>query len=444
MHSPTSRPQSMWATQQRTKTVVFAAFFLSGLVGLVYQTIWMRMLTFVFGGTTLAVSTALAAFMAGLALGSYVIGKYADKIKNHLKAYVILEILVGLYGMSTLFTLTNLDKIYVPLLATMDSDFYLLTAARFVMAFIVIGVGAFLMGGTLPVISRIIIKEQETIGEQFASIYAVNTFGAVFGVLLAGYFLIPELGLRSGIGIAAFINFAIAAVCFLFLLQRSQNTTAPPPSSSLPPLKGKPSKPLPPESGKVGMGVEQQDVSADGPSGIIQQPRHLSLLLVIAFAISGFAALACQVLWTKSLALIIGSSVYAFTIMLSTFLFGIAAGSVIIVALFNRVKQRQYFWFGLIQVALAFSVLLGALLIGNLPLLFLDMVKWVPHNFFGIQLVAAPSAGGGSAGRSRRSLRRPSRAHRCSRGRGPGRARCPEARGGTGGRSGCATRVDSA
>ena len=107
----------------------------------------------------------------------------------------------------------------------------------------------------------------------------------------------------------------------------------------------------------------------------------------MAFALSGFASLACQVLWTKSLALIIGSSVYAFSIMLATFLFGIAAGSIIMVGLFNKIKQRQYFWFGLIQTSLAFSILLGAVLIGNLPLLFLSLIKWLPHNFFGVQIV---------------------------------------------------------
>ena len=119
------------------------------------------------------------------------------------------------------------------------------------------------MGGTLPVISRIIIKEKDSIGEQFCSIYAVNTFGAVFGVLLAGYYLIPSIGLRGGIGIAAFINLTIAAY-FLFYFRSSQNITAPLPSNSLPPLKG-----------KVRMGVEQ--------------PR-IQTLLVMAFAISGFAS----------------------------------------------------------------------------------------------------------------------------------------------------------
>ena len=349
------------ATSQRaTKVIIFVAFFLSGLVGLAYETIWMRMLTFVFGSTTLAVSTALAAFMAGLALGSYALGKLADRINNHLKAYVILEVLVGLYGLSTLVTLTNLDKIYLPLLASLPNDFYLLTAARFVLAFIVIGVGAFLMGGTLPIISRILIKEKDSIGEQFGSIYAINTLGAVFGVLLAGYFLIPMLGLRSGIGMAALLNFLIAAGCWAFLARHKKNT-----ATSL---------------------SSKADLLELKTGSTIAQPR-IQVLLLIAFALSGFASLACQVLWTKSLALIIGSSVYAFTIMLATFLFGIAVGSMIMVSLFNKIKQRQYFWFGLIQISLAFAVLLGALLIGNLPLLFLALIKWLPHTFLGIQLV---------------------------------------------------------
>ena len=114
--------------------------------------------------------------------------------------------------------MTNLDKIYGFLWTSLSGDFYLITAARFILAFIVIGVGAFLMGGTLPIISRIIIKEKDSIGEQFGSIYAVNTFGAVFGVLLAGYYLIPSIGLRGGIGITALINLAIAAGFLFFFV----------------------------------------------------------------------------------------------------------------------------------------------------------------------------------------------------------------------------------
>ena len=357
----TGHRQINQAPQQRTeKTVILIAFLLSGLMGLVYETIWMRMLTLVFGSTTLAVSTALAAFMAGLALGSYALGKFADKAENHLKIYVILEILVGLYGLTTLVTLPNLDKIYGPLVGLLSGDFYLLTAARFILAFLVIGIGAFLMGGTLPVISRIIIKEKNTIGEQFASIYAINTLGAVFGVLLAGYFLIPVMGLRSAIGIAALGNFVIAAGCFLFFFVRDKNTTTltPPPKKVAPTI-------------------------LTGTS----DPTGNQTLLLTAFAISGFASLACQVLWTRTLTLIIGSSVYAFTIMLATFLFGIAAGSMIVVALFPRLKHKPYFWLGLCQLGVAFSILLGTVLIGKLPQVFLSLSKWLPHNFLGNQLV---------------------------------------------------------
>ena len=198
MSAATNRLQFSQPPQRSTKIIVFSAFFLSGMVGLVYEAIWMRMLTFVFGSTTLAVSTALAAFMAGLALGSYALGKFADKTRDHLKAYAVLEVLVGLYGVSTLMTLPHLDKIYSPLLTLLPADFYLLTAARFILAFLVIGVGAFLMGGTLPLISRIIIKEKNAIGEQFATLYAINTFGAVLGVPLPWFFIFFNAGFDIG------------------------------------------------------------------------------------------------------------------------------------------------------------------------------------------------------------------------------------------------------
>ena len=200
--------------------LIYPAFFLSGLSALIYQVVWMRMLTFTFGGTVLAVSTTVAAFMAGLALGSEYFGQRADRVLSQRKLYMLLEAAIGLYGLASILILPNLDKLYIPVLQPFSSDLLLLNLVRFVLAFLVVGVGAALMGATLPVISRILIRENTVIGPRFGALYGLNTLGAVCGVLLAGYVLIPALGLWQSIVTAALINLAIAGA-FLCLPDRS-------------------------------------------------------------------------------------------------------------------------------------------------------------------------------------------------------------------------------
>lgn len=335
--------------------IIYSAFFLSGLSALIYEVVWMRMLTLTFGTTVFAVSAVLSAFMAGLALGSYLLGNVADRAKNPLKLYILLELGIGIYGFFTPLLFQRLDKIYLPFVNIMPESFYLLSIVRFFFAFSVILAGTAFMGGTLPALSKFYIKTIEGAGKGAGRLYGINTIGAVFGSILAGFALIPYLGVKETLYTAVGINLLIAGFLRI-LLPKFKNYTA--------------------------VSVVRKKNIAPKTSITSQQKFVLA-----AFALSGFTALAYEVVWTRALSLIIGSSVYAFTTMLFTFLLGIALGSFIMSALMEKAREREYLLFAIIEAGIALAVLFVAAFTGKLPMLFFYMAQVVPKNFFGIQIM---------------------------------------------------------
>lgn len=336
---------------------VLGAFFLSGVSALIYQVVWMRMLTLTFGATVFAVSAVLSAFMAGLALGAWAFGRLADRAKQPILFYVVLELGIGAYALLTPWLFQHIDTVYAPLLHGLTDDFYLLSLVRFVLAFAVIVAGAALMGGTLPVLSKFYVHSAGEVGKDVGSLYALNTFGAVLGVIVSGFILIPLAGVSVTLHTAVFINLFIG-IGLALLVWRSVPAT----------------------------GLSKPAVPSQAEMVIAGDPRARWVL--VAFAVSGFAALAYEVIWTRILMLVIGSSTYAFSIMLLTFLLGLALGSAIMSRYLPRLAAgREYLVFALIQIGIAVTVLLAAAFIGKLPLLFMSLAKIVPPNFFGILLM---------------------------------------------------------
>ena len=177
--------------------VIPCLFFLSGACGLVYQVVWARMLTVVFGATVLAVSTVLSAFMAGLALGSFLFGRYIDRVDQPMRVFALLEAGVGLYAL--LFpTLAGLiGSSSAMLLHAFDPDGGTLYAAlRLLISFLLLLVPTSLMGATLPVLSKFVVRRLSGVGVGVGLLYAVNTLGAVAGVVLITFYLMEALGLR--------------------------------------------------------------------------------------------------------------------------------------------------------------------------------------------------------------------------------------------------------
>ena len=154
------------------------------------------------------------------------------------------------------------------------------------------------MGGTLPVLTRFFVKRLDQLGTNIGVLYALNTFGAVVGTVAAGFFLLEALGIRWTLGIGIAINFGVAAVA-LALAQKTLPTEAD-------------------EHQKAA----QQSESENTP----QRPLPEKHLVLWAIGISGFCALAYEVLWTRIMVFFLGSTTYAFATMLAAFLFGIALG----------------------------------------------------------------------------------------------------------------------
>lgn len=321
--------------------ILFVCFFLSGAAALVYEVVWMRMLTQIFGSTAYAVATVLAAFMAGLALGSYVFGRLASRDKNLLRLYGILELGIGVYGFLAPRFFRSARGIYGPLFWLYDLSPMVFNLLLFVFSFILLAVPTFLMGATLPILSQFFVRTVAQLGRRVGDLYATNTLGAVFGCALAGYYLIPKLGLSGTVYTAALANLVIAAVIIL--------------ASS---LRDRPE------------GVAAAETAAESAS---KNPRSpLEWLLLAAIALSGAAAMIYENAWTHALTLVIGGSVYSFTTMLLTFLIGLAVGGYLYARLFGA-RTVRVGAFGLIELGVGLTALATIPLFEKLPLIFIRL-----------------------------------------------------------------------
>lgn len=273
----------------KTQPSIPFLFFISGISGLIYETVWFRMLIRVFGTTLEATSTVLAVFMGGLALGAVLAGKKADGLKNPLKVYAGLELLVALFALAATFIMAGLPELIAPLLPEGGTAAGAVPLIRLLVSGAVLLVPTVLMGATLPLLVSQLSAGVEDSGGKISRLYALNTLGAVLGVLVSGYLLIGHVGEKGTAVLAALLNLLIALRVFaLNPADRAPRAAAPAP-----------------------------DAAAAG--------GYRRLLFIMG--LSGFTALALEVLWARALVLTIGNSVYAFAAMLSVYLLGIALGS---------------------------------------------------------------------------------------------------------------------
>ena len=175
--------------------LVTLCFFLSGAAALVLQVLWVRLLGHVFGASALAVSSTLTAFMGGLALGAYLMGKRAPKLKNPLLVFAILETSVGLYGLLVPKMLDTLPGIQSWIGGQQELGFWGFSLLRFVLVTLILLIPTTAMGATLPVLAEGLVKKSSHMASRVGHLYAANTFGAVFGAFLGGFVLIPNLGM---------------------------------------------------------------------------------------------------------------------------------------------------------------------------------------------------------------------------------------------------------
>jgi len=336
--------------------IILILFFLSGACGLIYEVVWLRMLTLMLGATAFATSTVLASFMAGLALGSFYFGRFIDRRRDPLKVYALLEAGIGIYALLVPLIFSGLINIYVSIYQHFHISYYLFSLLQFILSFLVLLIPATLMGGTLPVISRFFVKRLKRLGWNVGSLYSMNTLGAVVGCFSAGFFLIAVFGVKEAAYIAALINLLIAGT--VLALNRGLRLSEIEDEN--------------PEKGKK----ERKEAKE------VYSPK-IGRLVLWAFALSGFCALAYEVLWTRALVFFLGNTTYAFTTMLTTFLCGLALGSFVI-ARFTDTRRKLLALFGLIEILIGLFAILSIPLFGKVDsvnesiasILFAEITWW--------------------------------------------------------------------
>ncbi len=324
----------------RSARLIFACFFLSGATSLVYQVVWVRELGLVFGHSTYAITAVLAAFMAGLALGSAVFAQRAARLANPLRIYGALEIGMGLYCACVPFLLQAGAGTYFGIQRALGLSYESLSLVQFGVVVLLLLLPTALMGATLPVLSQALAAGAERPGRTVGALYAVNTTGAVVGVVLAGYILLPLFGNHATTYFAASANLAVGGLALAWSRR--------PLDARLPETVSEP---------------------AVGHAGGLA-PSLPVLLTLMALGASGAVSMVYEIAWTRALTLVIGSSTYAFTAVLTSFLVGIAGGS----ALYSRwagARPASPATFAALQAGIAVTVTLTLLVFERIPEFFL-------------------------------------------------------------------------
>ena len=430
-------------------------FFVSGACSLVYQLIWARMLVVVFGVGTWAVSTVLAAFMAGLALGSFGFGRLADRRGDPLRIYGLLELGIAAAALLIPAGIAGLEGVCAALSpVTGDAGF---AAARFALTFALLLVPTTLMGATLPVLSRFAVARASEAGQGVGRLYAANTFGAAAGCLLTAFALLPHTGTWGATAAAAAGN-ALAGIAAFLLNRVCQGgiaaAVAGDPTDAAKGMGGAPAAGQFPETpategspgtppvirmrGSTGVSSESRDgegppdtpAKTEGGSGVSEDPRRqngtgtpagtagtsedagipadtggtsgippgagrperpeqeplpgwVGPAVLAAIAVSGFAALGYEVVWTRLLSILNRTTTaQSLSVILVAFLLGIAAGGAAGARLSVRLRDAVLA-LGAAQLLIGLFGLLSTALLGGVPAYFKIL-----GNLFGIPPLA--------------------------------------------------------
>ncbi|MBI5561268.1 MAG: fused MFS/spermidine synthase [Deltaproteobacteria bacterium] len=305
---------------------IFLLFLGSGIAGLVYQVVWTKLLTLVFGVSLLAVSTVLTAFFGGLALGSFLGGRWVDRRGNGFLWYGVAEAAVGVYALIFLPLLSINNAVYAGIAGYISASFTALTLLKFSLSVCLLIIPATLMGATLPILSKSLARARGRFAKDVGGLYAVNTIGAIIGAVATAFVFIPALGLKTIIIAAGVFNILIGGAAILI--------------------------------GRMDKADGAADENAPQPrakAGVGDVPGPFARLIVWGFALSGFTALVYEVIWTRIMGFLLTGTVYAFAAVLAVFLTGIAGGSLVFSRFTDRVRSKGT----LIIVLAAVEALIG-------------------------------------------------------------------------------------
>ena len=320
-----------------TILLIGICFVLSGATGLIYEVLWARMLGLVFGATTLAISTVLAAFMGGLALGSALAAKLAQRIRKPLSVYGVMEILIALYALLVPLLFRWIDHVYALIWQQLQPGYFSFSLWRFLLSSVVLLVPTTLMGATLPVLAAALIRSSGRDSNSVTRLYVCNLVGAILGTLAAGFVLLPWLGVRTTIAVAAALNIIVGVIA-IFLQRRAQS-----------------------------LAEVAQEVDVEDPV-VVDDGRGFWFFAAL---VSGFVTIGTQVSWTRVLTMIIGSSTYAFSIVVALFLIGLAIGAWIVARKDRSHRLRSTIL--VVEVLTALSLLFSLYVLNEIPALLINL-----------------------------------------------------------------------
>ena len=349
--------------------LVLFCFFLSGVTGLIYEILWIRMIAKIIGGAPFAVSIVLTIFMGGLGVGSYLASRVIDRIKEPLalvKIYGKLELAIGAYAILVPLLLIAFKPLQAILYNNLYNHFIIYNILTFIVCSVILCIPVICMGATLPILCRFYVARLSHLGTHAGRLYGLNTIGAALGALVCGFWLINLWGVTGTLVFAVLVNLMIGASCLLVSYKvkvtygsRAQETS-----------RSKETQ----QRGEIG--GEQPGHSSEAKSALV------------IFAVSGFCAMACEVIWTRLLGLIVGPTTYSFTIVLVTFITGLALGSMIFGHFADKVKK--VIWLLLFtQITAALLVLAVSQLLGSSQMFFAKLIFTFKEQFSLLSLLKA-------------------------------------------------------
>ncbi|HKE13925.1 MAG TPA: fused MFS/spermidine synthase [Kofleriaceae bacterium] len=363
-----------------------ACFAVSGATGLVLQVVWARQLTEIFGSSSLAIATVLATFMGGLALGAHLGGRLADRLGAPsgsrswpLLGYAAAEAIVGLSALAIPLLLAAYRALGPSLWRALPDQPLALASARLVLAAAALLVPTTAMGATLPLLGRHITRhrgEVRAIGRRLGALYAANTGGALVGAAAAGFWLVQTIGVAATSRVAAATALAVACIVGIAVLRGSA-----------------------PEADLVDEADGGTDDRSDGAASSASDPRAAPAtrpgerrLALWAYGLSGAIAMALEVFFSRALAIVLGSSVYSFTLVLVVFLFGLASGAALAARAASRTR-RPLAPLGLLFIALAAALVASHAVVDELPRLLVAMLEGTDLDVASILTIHALLAG---------------------------------------------------
>lgn len=355
----------MIALDRRREAIISLAFFFSGAASLIYQVSWSRYLGLLMGSSGTAYIIVLATFMGGLGLGAWLFGRQADRVKSSLRLFILLEIGIVLYALAFPWIFEGFRTVFPLVARGMEPGSTSLAALQVALAVSAILLPTVMMGGTLPVLGKYMVDRLSVVGNKVAHLYYINSFGAVAGTLFAGFVLMGSFGLAISMWVGAFLDMLV-----IVLIGSQARAGELFPSSA--------------------------DVTPDAPQGALQPGQFtqaeaedteiysagVARIAMVVIGISGALSMIYEVVWIRMLALVLGSSIYSFALMVAAFITGISLGSFLLS--FRRSDREYYPLLGYFEIFIGLSLLFTLPIYMQLPWIFNQvqgMVERTPGSF---------------------------------------------------------------